>query len=27
MKDLKTLQWIGGVDGYLRLIDQTRFAG
>ncbi len=24
MKDLETLSWIGGIDGYLRLIDQTR---
>ena len=24
MKKLKTLQWIGGVEGHLRLIDQTR---
>ena len=24
MKDLQTLHWIGGVDGHLRLIDQTR---
>jgi len=23
-KNLQTLHWIGGVDGYLRLIDQTR---
>ncbi|HWA98957.1 MAG TPA: S-methyl-5-thioribose-1-phosphate isomerase [Pirellulales bacterium] len=22
--ELKTLEWIGGVDGYLRLVDQTR---
>jgi methylthioribose-1-phosphate isomerase len=24
MSSLKTLHWIGGVDGYLRMIDQTR---
>ena len=24
MKDLQTLRWIGGVDGHLRLIDQTQ---
>jgi methylthioribose-1-phosphate isomerase len=24
MKDIKTLYWLGGVDGRLRLIDQTR---
>ena len=23
MDDLKTLHWVGGVDGHLRLIDQT----
>ena len=24
MKDIQTLHWVGGVDGHLRLIDQTR---
>ena len=24
MKDIQPVQWIGGVDGCLRLIDQTR---
>ncbi len=24
MKKVETLQWIGGPDGYLRMIDQTR---
>ncbi len=24
MKDLPTLHWLGGVDGHLRLVDQTR---
>ncbi|MEN6407587.1 MAG: S-methyl-5-thioribose-1-phosphate isomerase [Thermoguttaceae bacterium] len=24
MKDIPTLHWIGGVDGFLRMIDQTR---
>jgi methylthioribose-1-phosphate isomerase len=24
MKDLRTLEWVGGNDGHLRLIDQTR---
>ena len=24
MKNLDTLHWVGGLDGHLRLIDQTR---
>ena len=24
MKNLQTLHWVGGVDGCLRMIDQTR---
>jgi len=24
MKNIKTLRWVGGVDGYLQIIDQTR---